>query len=135
MTIEPHALLTFVRSPLPSFPTTRTVGPVTSTSPTSFASLESAAAPTTAHPSRDARSRNWLMAPRDAYVSRASAAPEDAFETTGESGAEFFAHRTTPSTPRKCAERSTGEQDYVRQICENRERLERRMKEYGAPPE
>ena len=39
------------------------------------------------------------------YTLIVSIAPEEALETTGERGAEFFAHTTTPSMFKKCAVR------------------------------
>ena len=47
-----------------------------------------------------------LIELRQALEARSSA-PDDALDTTGDSGALFLAHTTTPATPRKCAERST----------------------------
>mmetsp|Transcript_31378 Transcript_31378/g.50405 ORF Transcript_31378/g.50405 Transcript_31378/m.50405 type:complete len:230 (-) Transcript_31378:193-882(-) len=102
-TMRLHARRTLVRSPLPSLPITSTDGLVIFSDVTSSA-RSSAAAPNTSHPSSVQRAKKRCMTPTLCTVT-ASMAPLLALLTTGESGALFLAHTTTPATPRKCADR------------------------------
>jgi hypothetical protein len=56
--------------------------------------------PITCHPFSIDLSKNRIIFAVD-KTSITSRAPEEALLTTGLNGAEFFAHTTTPSTPRK----------------------------------
>eukprot|EP00967_Tisochrysis_lutea_P146983 scaffold278463_cov28-Tisochrysis_lutea.AAC.2 len=98
-----HSRRTDVRRPLPSEPSTSTIGAV---GLSSFTVTElSNEAPATVHPASLA-SLSVRTRLRVEWTVISSIAPAEARETAGVSGAEFFSETRTPAAPKKSAERS-----------------------------